>query len=79
MTTPQSQNGTNGTQPPGADAFPFPKALWAAMKRDPEAVTALFWAVDRLLRRKGTPYLCYPGSSDCPYCHPDHQQLITVN
>ena len=78
MTTPHTRNGNNDKQPKGGPPeIPFPKALWAALNRDPEAVTALFWALDRLVSRKRKPPLCYPGGCDCPFCHPNYGQLKT--
>jgi hypothetical protein len=72
MTTPQHSDKPNGKQPPDpVSAFPMPKAVWAAANRDPEAVMALLWAVNRLLTRKRQSFPCYPGACACPFCHPD--------
>jgi hypothetical protein len=63
MSTPNPTNGRNEKQPPDSGrAFPMPKAVWAAANRDPEAVMALLWAVNRLLTRKRQPFPCYPGA-----------------
>jgi hypothetical protein len=73
MNAPPGENGRTPRKPAKQQTpeVPFPKALWAAMNRDPEAVNALVWALDRLLGRKRKPPLCYPGGCDCTVCHPE--------
>jgi hypothetical protein len=92
MSTTKPKNGRRDQPPDAEPAFPIPKAVWAAVNRDPEAVMALLWAINRLLTRKRQPFLCYPGgpahpeesaaertsvSKGCPFCHPEPSQLKT--
>ena len=80
MNTPSRNGKSEGDELPRMiSGFPVPQALWKAVNRDPDAVMALLWALDRLVSRKPKPSVCYPGKCDCPFCHPDYAKLMTDN
>ena len=50
------------------DSFPYPRATFAAIGRDPEAFLALIYALERLLS-DDSEQSASPGSTTCPLCH----------